>query len=282
MGSLVRPGDGILLNTVSGKVITVAAEATARMQDGTYETIFVPQKSTTAAFGEDAFRSDIIFSQLGEVISAVILSPNAGKRGQTYARLQTTWGKGGAIRDQLAAGYLYGSRVLPLGTNEGSLDGMGFTRPHLVAAPASIPIDVQFPLGASNRLRRIYGFVWYYHCSSDVATRTIRASLRDMGDGLPVGMTSGGNTTAQVWPSAGTISLTANQEGMIYVTAEQQSFSVGVDTGTPTIEDNTTQPNSFPYWAQENDVAEIFFDVGAAETADRHTIYLFMEEWVET
>ncbi len=37
----------------------------------------------------------------------------------------------------------------------------------------------------------------------------------------------------------------------------------------------------FPYWASEADVGEFFFDVTLAEAADRHSIYILQEEWVD-
>ncbi len=282
MGSLVRQGDGILLNINSGKVITVSGEVTARMKDGTYETLITPQRPTGAAFSEDAFRSVSQFSQIGEVVSAVILSPAPGSRGETYARLHSTYGAGGQIRDRLVSGYLYGARNLALGDSKGPREGPGFIHPRLVASPASIPIDVQSPLGEPNRLRRIDGFVWYYHCSGDTANRTMRASIRDMGNGLPAGMTSGALTTAKFWPSAAALTLSANEEGMIYVNANTgKSFATSLDNGAATIEPITTEPDPLPYWAQEDDVAEILFDVALAEAADRHTIYIFEESWVD-
>ncbi len=52
------------------------------------------------------------------------------------------------------------------------------------------------------------------------------------------------------------------------------------DKGARTIEDTTTEPIPFPYWAQESDVGEIFFDVESAQAADRHSIYIIREEWI--
>ncbi len=156
--------------------------------------------------------------------------------------------------------------------------GNGFRKPRAIADDIA-PADIQEPLAANNAMRRIDGFIWYYHCSGDVATRTLQASVRDLGDGLPTGMTSGVNTLAQLWPTTGTLSLIADQEGTMVV--NNAGFAVTIDTGTATWENNSTQPNPFPYWANENDVGEFFWEVANEEAADRHSIYILQEEWID-
>ncbi len=280
MGSFVRRGDGVLLTIFSTFAANVAAEVTIRKNDGTYETLRIAERETGAIATDEEFRADSQFSGEGEVTNAVILNRVSGKRGQTYGRLQTTYGQG-SIRDVLCAGYLYGARVVALGVNEGSREGPGFTRNRVIADDIA-PVDIEHTLGVNNLLRRIDGFIWYYHASSDVASRTCRVRMRDMGDGLPTGMTSGLKTTIKAWPSTGNLSLIADQEGLIYVNANTgKSFATSVDDGTGAIEDITTEPDPFPYWAQENDVGEILFDVGSANANDRQTIYIIEEDWMD-
>ncbi len=214
----------------------------------------------------------------GWIVDAHLDLGGAIKRGQVYAIGFVL--RGGNNR-ALMKGYLYDYGPIPLGVFVEPLDGPGYRGP-LAIADNIAPVDIQHTLGIADARRRIDGFAWYYHCSGDVADRTLRASMRDMGSGLPTGMTSGDNTTVKAWPSAGVLTLSANQEGFIYVNANTgKSFAASVDNGVITVENITTDPDPFPYWAQEDDVAEIFFNVTLAEAADRHSIYIFQEEWIE-
>ncbi len=280
MGSFVRRGDGVLLTVFSTFEATVAAEVTIRKDDGTYETVRVSEIATGTITGEEEFRARSQFSRDGEVTNAVVLNRTSGKRGQTYGRLQTTYGAG-SIRDVLCAGYLYGARVLTLGVNEGSREGPGFHHSRAIAEDQT-PVDIEMDMEIGNQIRRVDGFVWYYHCSGDVANRTLQAFVRDLGNGLPTGMTSGVNTSVAFYPTAAPMPLSANQDGMIYVNANTgKSFATSLDNGVKTTEDITTDPDPFPYWADESERGEIFFDVEVAQAADRHSIYLFEEVWMD-
>lgn len=236
---------------------------------------------TTDATGDRTnqnFRSDAAVPFDMEVLSAQVSHTGGGavKRGQLFLHLHTE-NRG----PSLCFGYTHEGHPVPLGLFESSISGRGFKENRELANDV-VPADIEVTLATNNALRRIDGFVWYWHCSSDVASRVARVSLRDMGNGLPTGMTSGANTSVKLWPSAAALTLTANEEGMIYVNAaEGKSFAASLDNGTLTIEDITTQPDPFPYWAQESDVAELFFDVSVAQPADRHSVYLFQEEWIE-
>lgn len=215
----------------------------------------------------------------GEVVSGGVMGDWTGvKRGEFYCLLSLQKADIGVL---ICKGYKYENNWLGVGEFSESLSGPGLRR-LLVVADDIAPADIQTPVGAANTRRRIDGFVWYYHCSGDVATRTLRATLRDLGDGLPTGMTSGDFTTLSAWPSAGVLTLTANEEGLIYVNANTgKSFSVSNDAGTRTIEDITTVPDPFPYWVTDDDVGEFFFNETTGNANDRHTIYIFMEEWIE-
>lgn len=277
-GPFVRRGDTLRLAAFSSRAIELVGHATALLQDGTFQTINVPDFTTGSGVGLDESRSVSQFRLDGRIIDGLVTGRSLGKRGETYVRLET---RRSQIEGLICSGYAYGVRIVSMPMVEGSREGPGH-RFNRALADDVTPIDIQHTLGLVNRLRRIDGFIWYYHCSADVADRTLRASFRDMGDGLPTGMTSGVNTTSKLYPSAGVLTVSANQEGLIYVNANTgKSFATSLDNGAATIEDITTDPDPFPYWAQEDDVGEIFFDVQLAEAADRHSIYLIEEEWVD-
>ncbi len=274
----VRSGDQFQLVTNSSLDITANASVRVRFDTGIMQDVGLQITSTGSGrltqFTNSGFLSPGTVRGLSIVATRI-----AVKRGRVFTSLVTV--QGGLQRDRLASGYIYDGYGLSLDTFQDPLEGRGFIQ-NLAIRDDVAPVDTTHAFGAVNLLRRIDGFIWYYHCSGDSATRTMRASVRDLGDGLPTGMTSGGNTLVKAYPSAGNLSLIADQEGLIYVNANTgKSFAVSVDTGVQTIEDITTDPDPFPYWATEDEVGELFFDVGSANANDRHSIYIIEEQWIQ-
>ncbi len=281
MGQWANERDNLRLIYYSAGIVTPGRTsfwATIRRNNGSTQEI----RDHLTTYTEDRSAQEEIASEevtkAGEIIDAGVTGGFGGiKRGEFYAFLTLQ----SDINKILCEGYLYETVGLQLGMHVENLGGPGARRVTVVANNVA-PVDIQRTLSSPNARRRIDGFAWYYHCSGDVADRTLRASMRDLGDGLPTGMTSGDNTTVKAWPSAGVLTLSANQEGVIYANANTgKSFSMSNDNAAPTIEDITTNPDPFPYWAGEGDVGEIFFNVTLSEAADRHSIYLFQEEWIE-
>ncbi len=265
--------DQILLRTFSRTATQVSGSATVIYDDG--QIAHFPLQLTTV-IGSIVQDTSPKAAKDGWVVGVHVGA--ATRRGRLWAEVRIgSSAVFGNNRQWLCYGYLYAERNLTMGVFDSMVGGVGFKSNRAVADDIA-PVDIQESLAITNTLRRIDGFIWYYHCSSDVADRTLRASLRDLGDGLPTGMTSGGNTLAQLWPSAAVLTLSANQEGTIIV---KDQFAVSVDTGTPTFEDPSSRPNPFPYWAQSNDTGEFFFDVTDEEAADRHSIYIIEEEWIQ-
>lgn len=282
-GFRVLEGDRFRLSSNSSTGDDIRADINVTYDDGT-DAAFPIIQTTSTDRTEATTHSAGRATSKGFVTMAFSGFTGVGtttRRGQLYARIFMV-DRNDVLRQALARGYLYQAGDISLGQFVEPSSGRGFSRNRALADDVT-PVDIEHTLGITNALRRIDGFIWYYHCSSDSANRTLRVSMRDMGDGLPTGMTSGANTTAQLWPSAGALTLTANQEGLIYVNAAEGKigFAVSVDNGAATHEDPTTEPDPFPYWAQENDVGEIFFDVTLAEAADRHSIYIIEEEWIQ-
>ncbi len=273
----IRQGDFIQFVAISSVVTTLVAIVYVEF-DGGGRREFRTNLTTGAARASNS----ITFGNMEKegVVTRAVVAVQSGspQRGQTYVLLR--------VRDrnrltvgELVSDYVFGSHLalFPFINGPESGAGSGFKGPRAVADDIA-PVDIQESIAVTGATVRIDGFIWYYHCSGDTATRTLRATLRDLGPGLPTGMTSGANTLAQIWPSAGALSLIANEEGTIVVT--HAGFSVSVDTGVATWENNTTAPNPFPYWARPTDVGEFFFDVTSANAADRHSIYILQEEWI--
>lgn len=178
-------------------------------------------------------------------------------------------------------GYVYaGHEPTYPGEYEGPSGGPGNPRYRTIADDIA-PADITTTLAVTNAFTRIDGFIWYYHCSGDVADRTLRALLRDVGTGLPTGMTSGINTTPRAWPNSAVLTLSANEEGMIYSSGiARPAYSAIRDDGSITIENNASAPTPFPLWVRADDIASIFFDVSLEEASDRHSIFLIQESWL--
>ncbi len=158
-------------------------------------------------------------------------------------------------------------------------DSFGYLHWRIIADDIA-PVDIQTALAIANSRRIIYGFVWYYHASADVAARTMKATLRNLGLAMPTGFTEGFNST--IWGTA-TVTLTADEEGLIYVMAPnaRDGFSMSADDGTAASANSASAPQPFPLLISQEDLAEIFWNVGSAHANDRHSIYILEEEWIE-
>ncbi len=277
----IRQGDFIQFVAISSVVTTLVAIVYVEFDGGGRR-----EFRTNLTTGSARASNSITFGNMEKegVVTRAVVAVQSGspQRGQTYVLLR--------VRDrnrltvgELVSDYVFGSHLalFPFIIGPESGAGSGFREPRAVADDIA-PADIQEPIAVTGATVRIDGFIWYYHCSGDVATRTLRASIRDLGPGLPTGMTSGANTRIQRWPSAGTLDLTANQEGMMFVSGllGKAGFATSSDDGTQTLEPTTTQPIPFPYWARPTDVGEFFFDVTDEEAADRHSIYILQEEWI--
>ncbi len=275
----VRAGDRFQVIGKASTVFEMEARVTVEFDDGRMRDY--RRKITTIADRVARANNFASFIEAdGRVVRAIIANITSGvSRGRVRGVIATIDRNLRTI-DALMDDYVENGGRLDRFRQTGPGGGTGFKQNRVIANDIA-PADVEHTLGVSGALRRIDGFIWYYHCSGDVADRTLRAFLRSPGDGLPTGMTEGGNTTVGRWPTSSVLTLSANQEGVIYVNANTgKSYSTNVDNGVLVKESSSTQPDALPYWAQENDVGEIFFDVTDEEAADRHSIYIIEEEWL--
>ncbi len=275
----VRAGDRFQVIGKASTVFEMEARVTVEFDDGRLRdyrralTTVADRVARANNFGAD-IEAD------GRVVRAIIANKTAGVSRGRVRGVITTLDSNLRTIDVLLDDYVEAGGRLGRFTDTGPGGGNGFKENRVIADDVA-PADIEETLAATNALRRIDGFIWYYHCSGDVADRTLRAFFRSVGDGLPTGMTEGSNTIVGRWPTASVLTLSANQEGLIYVNAsEGKSYSINVDNGAFVKESTSTQADAFPYWAQENDVGEIFFDVTDEEAADRHSIYIIQEEWL--
>ncbi len=277
----VLPNDRFQLVSTSSEVQTLFARVLVRHDDGTVRRFRMGARVTNATRAPQTRLFGLV-TKPGVVERAQVIAKAPAKRGRTYVELAVKDDEEDATQDLLLQDYVAANLQPSLNRfhEAGPGGGTGFKNNRPIADDIA-PATITHTLGETNHLRRIDGFIWYYHCSGDVASRALRATVRDLGDGLPTGMTSGIRTSIKNYPSAGVLTLTANEEGVIYVNAATgKSFAASIDDSALTIEDITTQPDPFPYWSGEGDVGELFFLLANEEAADRHTIYIIEEDWI--
>lgn len=275
----IQLGDEFRIAAFSSAVVEMRARVLVQFDSGKLREFNV--KLTTTS---DRLASSETFGNIeanGRVVRAIVarISPGTIKRGQCYVILAVR-DRNGKTVDQLALDYLYESNNLSLDRYQSSRSGSGFLHWFEVANDIA-PVDIAQALGATNALRKVYGFVWYYHASGDVADRILRGALRDAGLTQPTGMTQGDNTRA--WSSENIITLSANQEGLMYIMAPEarDGYQIVVDNGTGTVSVTGNEPIPFPLLVPEDDNAELLFSITDEEAADRHSIYILMEERID-
>ncbi len=202
-------------------------------------------------------------------------TPGGVKRGQMYGEIGLEWRGGGGL--SIGSGYISQMSGLKTGFFEGSRTGPGHLQWRTVADDIA-PADITEPLAVANAFRRVFGYVWYYHCSGDVADRGLQASIRAPGPSIPTGF----SIVERIVDST-QLTLSANQEGIVYSYKSRGGDGAGITNDNGTVANTTTSTfqQIWPLEVSEEDLIEIFFNVTNEEAADRHSIFILQEEWIE-
>lgn len=234
--------------------------------------------ATTGLF--NSFPSKKVAVRDGWVVDATLETHFADvRRGQVAAMMHLGSSLGGH-RDVLMRGYPRSNYSLALGdrTEFGPRSGPGHKHVvNLATDRAGNAAALRSALAVANTYRRVYGFVLKYESDVNSSTRTINIRVENPLAAAPTNFT--GDANARFY-SLGTISLTANQQGMVYVMADGSSIVVLNDNGSITTSDITTSPNPFPFDVLEADPVEILWDVASGLAGDTYNIDLLVEEWV--
>lgn len=270
----ILQGDVIALVFQSSIVAEIEGDFRVVYDDGSDDIFHVPRATTGAVRLEEFSRPSRTAVKNGYVVSGVITAAQSLKRGQTYVLgLIRTGGPEGPVREILMADYVYATHPIPLDVvvGQGPEGGGGNFVIEAIADDVT-PVDIAPAMAATNALRRVYGFAWYYNCAAEVANRTLITSVNNPLGAVPTGFTQ----TPLVWTSA-TITLTTGEEGWMYGKKNFVSYN---DNGTLTYASTNTAANPFPLWVHEDDPIDFLFDVDAAHADDRHSIYIYYEEWL--
>lgn len=214
----------------------------------------------------------------GFVLNRADSTVTVPKHGQTWVIVNLI--RSGVSIQNLAAAYWSSMEGPALGVLRTSREGGGLTSPLTLANDIAGNVATNAALSSVNAFRIIRGIVLLYHCSSDVADRTLQVLLRRPFGPGPTGFT---NVAAQIAWNSPTTSLQADEEGMLYIgEAGAGLFQTQNDDGTVTISDNTTVPNPFPLHVQEGETAtQIRTNFTNGNANDRYSMYAIQEEWLD-
>ncbi len=196
------------------------------------------------------------------------------RRGQTFARVDLIPVSGGSTLHTLAKGYVHGEGNLIDGDNDDPTDGQGDTLPQTMAFDEDGDNDTTLGLALVNTIRRIDGFVMYYHSDGNTATRTWTLRLQNPVGAVPTGFDAGADR--QVLAFAGP-SLTVNEDGILYMA--NGIYNVTVDDNSVATSNHTTAPNPFPFWVHAGSPAQFIIDVASGLEGDKYSAYIFGESW---
>jgi len=272
----ILQGQQLHLRYIANTAATVRAWARIHYDDGIDQVLYVPDQVLTG----DRLAAVLSLSEVaiadGWVTDAVVecLSDDVN-RGQVYVKLIVAL-ESGIFGTVLCSDYVFSSfGQVALGTYVQPGPGGGGGNLGVVTVRFDVvPSDLIYVLALSNTIRKIYGFIWYYNASADVASRTIAVRVRDPYGLTPTGWT--GTAPADVWDST-TLTLTASEEGTLFADPKRSGSN---DAGVLVIQDAGANPSPFPLLVPEDDVVDLVFTVQNEEANDRDAIYILLEDWV--
>jgi len=268
----ILQGQTLHLHSISNAAVALRAWARVIYDNGQGQLLTIPEVPRSGSrVAEDLLSTDVVIRD-GWVVNAEVQMVTASiKRGQTYVRLAVE-----PFGTSLLSDYCFSEfGNVSLGTFIQPGPGGGDGNLEIVTVKDdSAPVGTTtVALAATNTIRKVYGFAWYYNASADVATRTLNSILRNHLGTVPTGFTGiFANTWLGVVPS-----LTASQEGYVFGDPKRTGSN---DNGTLAIDDAASAPSPFPILVLEGDPVGLILLVLSGQPDDRDSIYLFREEWV--
>jgi len=219
----------------------------------------------------------------GELVSACIFNQSGTmpKRGQVYVSLELQ------SQDNIAQVYLCSGYVAdrefptyPFLVPPGPGGGEGNLFFETIASDVAGNVSTPFTPAVTNAFRKVYGVVWYYNASADVASRVLSILVRRPWGALPTGF--GTASKSDVYSRA-LVTLTASEEGTVFMVSDGRDGYTSVnDNDTVTWENTTTVPSPFPFLVREDDPVTVIFVPAVGNANDRYSAYALVEEWLVT
>jgi len=274
-GYRILQGQTLHLRYISNVAATLRAWARVIYDDGTEQLLTVPDE----VIGNDRTSSDAprgeVANHDGWVVGAAVEMDTDGVvRGQTYVKLVLE-----PFGTVLCADYCYstfGQVTLGVNVPPGPAGGAGHIHTHTIKANGAPGTNTYSP-GLSATIIAIHNFYWYYHCSADVATRTLESGIRNPGGALPTGYDL--DNARDVYRSSDLV-LTANQDGVVFCDPKRAGIN---DNGTYSVVSTATLPSPFlpgGIVVNPDDNITFFFAALLAEALDFEAVYALVEEWV--
>jgi len=268
----ILQGQRLTLHTISDAAVTLRAWVRVIYDDGSGQLLTIPEAVRSASRVPEALASTDVVSQNGWIVNAEVeMLTDDIKRGQTYVRLAVE-----PFGAALLADYCFSEfGHVSLGTfiQAGPGGGGGHLRMLTIKADGA-PADFSFTPALSNMIRLVHNIYWFYTSSGDVASRILNLRQRQGVGGIPTGF---GVTGADyLWESA-TLTLTANQDGSVWVTSVLSGIN---DNGTIAVDNQASAPSPFPWWVTEDDNRYFRFFHTDEEAADFELAEGLVEDWV--
>lgn len=270
----VLQGQALQLRYASSETVAVRAWARVRYDNGEDDVLFIADQTLNNDRVAAVARPSDVARLDGWVTDALVELPNDAtiKRGQVYVKL--FFDPFGPV---LCADYVYsefGSVSLGTYIQSGPGGGSGNLRIVTVRFDGTPTSNFAISLAASNTVRKLHAFYYYFHASNDVATRVINVALRDELGLVPTGWTGTGPRISWATP---TLTLTADQEGIVFADAKRSGQN---DTSVVTIENAASAPSPFPLLILQDDTGDLLFNITDGEALDLDALYFLREEWV--
>ena len=234
----------------------------------TFTTDRTPQSAAGTEGGATAKRA-------GTIVSGIVGFGGDLKRGQFYVTVDL-------FRDDeafanLCRDYIYALHTLPLGVfvPPGPGGGEGFLDWVQVANDVAGNVDTTVNLAVANAHVIYRAVLLKYHSDGNTASRTPRIQVIDLAD---TSGPTGFSIQELYWSAPGSLTLTANEEGIIF--AGQNGFFSFNDNATIDYDSRTLEPTPFPLTVEEGETGDIFFNSLAGLAGDRYDAWIQREEWI--
>ena len=268
--------DDIILRAQASTAVHL--DLRARVQRGKrIDTVSLPFDPTT-----DRAQYNTSTNLGGGTLLSVRVSESTGlKRGQCYVSVDIRRRTKQDVSEvKLCSGYVYTSNPLSDGEfkEAGPGGGEGFLSWVELFHDRAGNSNAAVAIAATNALRKMYGFVLMYESSGDAATRLVRPELAwDSSAGPPA--PTNFDSDPVLW-RFGALTLTLNEQGLIYVNSLDGRYGYGIlnDAGTDTVQSSNIP---FPLWIDETTPPYIFTPaVGSGHANDTMSAYALMMEWL--